>query len=114
MTADTVSSVEIPTSPVGRRIQWLLDAANSSDTVTVDEGKGAFADSFLAAAPAEAIAGMLNGDAGPLASAAPTKVSAPSDFAAVIDLAGDGEGMILRLRLMVDQDEPHKISMLSI
>lgn len=114
MTADTTSQVTIPDTPIGRRIQWVLDSVAPDNTVTVDDVKEAFAESFLAMAPAEALVGMLNSDAGPLASAGLTKVSAPSDFAAVVDLTGDGEGMTLRLRLMVEQDEPHKITTLGV
>lgn len=107
-------NVQFPNSPVGNRVQWVLDALQSDEETTVDAIKDAFAESFLAAAPAEAIAAMFNNDAGPLGAAAPTQINAPTDYAAVVDLTGDGEGMVLRLRIMVDQAEPHRITMLGV
>jgi len=111
---DDKTTIEIPDSPVGKRIQWVLDALQSDTDVTVDAIKEAFAESFLAAAPAEAIAGMFNNDAGAMATAGPVNISAPTDYAAVVDMADAAGANRFRLRLMVEQDEPNRIAMLGV
>ena len=114
MTVTEASRIEVPDTPVGRRVQWLLDSFRPENQVTVDAVKDVFAESFLAAAPAEAIVGMLNNDASELATAGALKLSAPTDFAAVVDLGGESGAGGFRLRLMVEQEEPHRIAMLAV
>ena len=111
-TADQ-SQIEIPDSPVGGRVRWLIDSLQSDDDVSVDAIKEAFAESFLVVAPPEAVAGMFNSEASGLSSVAPVRVTAPTDYAAVVDLSDGSGSMSLRLRLMVEQDEPHRIAMLA-
>ena len=106
--------LDIPDSPVGARVRWVLDSLKSDDDVTVDAIKDAFAESFLAAAPAETLAGMFNSEASGLASVSPVRVSAPTDYAAVVDLSDGSGSTSLRLRLMVEQEEPNRIAMLGV
>lgn len=106
------TAIEIPDTPVGKRVRWVLDSLRSDDETTVDAVKDVFAESFLAVAPAEGIVGMFNNGAGAMASATPKKITAPTDFAAVVDMS-DGETR-LRLRIMVEQDEPNRIASLGV
>lgn len=110
----TKAQIEVPDSPVGARVQWILDSLQSDDEVSVEAIREAFAASFLAAAPPEALAGMFNSEASGLASVSPSRVTAPTDYAAVIDLSDGSGSTSLRLRLMVEQEEPNRISMLAI
>ena len=114
MTVTDEARVEIPDTPVGRRVRWLLDSLGATPEITVDAVRDAFAKSFLAAAPAEVVAKMLNEDAADLAQANPVKLSAPTEFDAVLDLADESGAGGFRLRFMVEQEEPHRISMLSV
>lgn len=106
--------IEIPATPVGHRVKWILDSLRSDGKVSVDAIKDAFAESFLAAAPAGAIAGMFNNAGGALSTATAVRLTAPTDYAAVVDLADDSGANQFRLRLMVEQDEPNRIAMLGV
>lgn len=114
MTLTEATEVDIPDTPIGRRVQWVLDSLNPANEVTVDAVKDAFAESFLAAAPAEAIAGMFNNDAAELASARLISLSTPSDYAAVLNMGGESGASSFRLRLMVEQDGANRIAMLGV
>lgn len=105
-------AVDIPDSPVGGRIRWILEALNGSERTSEDDVKEAFAESFLAQAPAAAIAEMING--GALGQVSPFRVKAPSDFAAVVDLSPEAGGFKFRLQLMVEQDSPYRIAVFGV
>ncbi|HUR49539.1 MAG TPA: serine hydrolase [Acidimicrobiales bacterium] len=114
MTVTEAAKIDIPDTPVGRRVQWVLDSVNRENEVSVEQVKEAFAESFLAAAPAEAIAGMLNNDAAELGTARLVGLSTPTDFAAVVDMSGESGAVGFRLKIMVEQDEPNRIAMLGV
>lgn len=114
MTLTGTPQIDVPDSPVGRRVRWILDSLKSEDEVTVDAVKDVFAASFLAAAPAEAIATMFNNEGGSMATATPTNLSAPTDYAAVVELTDESGANRFRLQLMVEQDEPNRIAMLNV
>lgn len=114
MTLTEPAAVEIPETPVGKRVRWLIESLRAENEVSVDAVKDAFAESFLAAAPAEAIAAMFNSDAGSVANSTPKNVSAPTDYAAVVELADETGANQFRVRVMVEQDEPNRITLLSV
>ena len=112
MTLTDAAGIEVPDTPVGKKVQWVIDSLRPDNEVTVDAVKDAFAESFLAAAPAEAIVGMLN--SGAIGEAAPVSLTAPTDFAAVVDMGDESGSNRIRLRIMVEQEEPNRISMLGV
>lgn len=112
MTLTEAPKIEIPDTPVGKRVQWVIDSLRPGSEVTVGAIKEVFAESFLAAAPAEAIAGMFN--SGAVGGAAALSLSAPTDYAAVVDMADESGANRVRLRIMVEQDEPNRIAMLGV
>jgi len=112
MTDTIVQSVEVPDSPVGGRVSWLVDALSSEREVTADEISEAFDEAFLAQMPAAAVAGMFNSPQ--VANTALGALQTPSEYAAVVDMVPDGDGLKFRMKVMVDQAAPHRIVSLGV
>lgn len=108
----TETIVDIPETPVGGRVRWLLDALSPERELTAEEVAGAFDESFLSQMPAPAVAQMFNSPQ--VANTALGTLHTPSDYAAVVEMVPDGEGIRFRMKVMVDQAEPHRILSLGV
>ena len=110
-TAD--SRIEVPQTPVGRRVQWILDSVRPEEELAIGAIKEAFTDEYLAAAGPDVIAGWFN-DPERMSGSVALSLETPTDFGAVIEMIdGDGETRF-RLRVNVEEDEPHRIAMFGV